>query len=313
MHTSMKKIISFLSAIAAMFAMTACSWFTLDNDPSWNAQIEGRLIDSETNEPVQSEQGKTISVYEQDWDNEVAQYWAIKNNGTYKNTLVFAGKYIMRAMNTNFLADDQPFTLQKGANTVDFKVTPFVRIDAPDVTYDLTTKKIKAKFKVSTSLSEDQVNNIGNIWLCVYPDRFVCASANNCADDPGAKMENFDPRSNEVITLEVDTQLDANAAEFQYDRPHFVRIAAVGGHYAGMPAYDEDLGTDWDRQNEATVELLPDYSNFWEWMASIPHKIVHHDASYRLDGTVNANAYYNYSPVYKVDLKTGTVTEVTDW
>ena len=38
-----------------------------------------------------------------------------------------------------------------------------------------------------------------------------------------------------------------------------------------------------------------------------------HPASYTNDGSVNSGNAYNYSPVYKLDLKAGTFTEVTDW
>ena len=36
-------------------------------------------------------------------------------------------------------------------------------------------------------------------------------------------------------------------------------------------------------------------------------------AEYAPDGQFNASGAYNYSPVFKVDLKSGSVTEVTDW
>ena len=36
-------------------------------------------------------------------------------------------------------------------------------------------------------------------------------------------------------------------------------------------------------------------------------------AEYAPDGQFNPSGAYNYSPVFKVDLKSGTVTEVTDW
>ena len=40
---------------------------------------------------------------------------------------------------------------------------------------------------------------------------------------------------------------------------------------------------------------------------------VHHDAEFTPNGTVNPNAQYNYSNVWKVDQTFSTFTEVTDW
>ena len=313
----MKRILYILSCALALTTVVSCDWFELDNQDGWDAKVKGQILDSKTNQPLQSEQGAAITIIEQGWKDPVSgnqitqnQSWLIKNDGTYRNDLVFAGEYIMNTVSdANFIADPASFTLKKGENTVDFKVTPFCRIVSPSVTYDSATGKIKATFKVESDIAN--VNNIGRAMICVYPDRFVRQGYNKCEKDPEASVTNIDPASGELITLYVDTKLDKNADEFQYNRPHYIRIAAVGAHYKGMPAYDEDLGTDWDRWMEATVPLADDYSNWAEFEASIPHKIVHHEASYANDGSLNNKDKYNYSPVYK--LENGTITEVTDW
>ena len=43
-------------------------------------------------------------------------------------------------------------------------------------------------------------------------------------------MKNLEA-AKQSVSLSVDTQLAANVQEFQYDRPHYIRIAAIGGHY----------------------------------------------------------------------------------
>ena len=60
----MKKIATILSCTIALFAMTSCDWFKLDNLDAWDASVEGKIIDQGTNEPVQMEQGASLSVYE---------------------------------------------------------------------------------------------------------------------------------------------------------------------------------------------------------------------------------------------------------
>lgn len=227
MMNLMKKL---LYILPVLLVATSCSWFKLDNQEGWNASIEGKIIDSVTGEPVQAEQGNPLTVYELGWDNEVPQNWAIKNNGTYKNALVFAGKYRMNTINANYVADPVEFTVNKGNNTVDFRVTPFLRISDVNITYDAAGKKINATCTVEPAFPADKVNLIGEVRLCVYTDRFVKYSYNNCSKDPGAVKKNLNPEK-QTVSLSVDTQLAANVQEFQYTRPHYIRISAIGGHY----------------------------------------------------------------------------------
>ena len=312
-HIIMKKIATILSCALALMTVASCDWFELDNQDGWNATVQGRLIDAKTGEPLQCEQGSAITVIEQGWKNPVSgdpvsqnQSWLVKNDGTYVNKLVFAGDYVMNTVNyANFTASEQSFTLNKGDNTVDFKVTPFCRIVNPQVSME--GNKIKATFKVESDLSN--VNNIGNVYLCVYPDRFVRQGSNNAENDPGSHMADIDPTKGETITLYIDTQLKENNAEFQYNRPHYIRIAAIGAHYAGLPAWDETV-TDIDWDNFPWDQLASDWSNFND-IVVYKTTIIHHPATYASDKTLNPNDMYNYSPVYK--LENGTITEVTDW
>ena len=303
----MKKIFSILSCALLLSTAVSCDWFELDNQEGWNAKVQGKIIDAKTGQPVQSEQGNYLVVVEKGWDAEENQGWRIKNDGTYRNDLVFAGNYEMRTLSLgNFQCDPQPFTLNKGDNTVDFKVNPFCRIINPTVTYDSAAKKIKATFSIENGIPE--VNNIGRAYLCVYPDRFVKVGYNKCSADPGAQTINIDPTDGHTVTLEVDMTLDKNAEEFQYDRPHYIRIAAVGAHYGIVPEWVETKTESVFDMDAYLAAGSP--SDWWNYFVQVETKIVH-PAEYTNDGSVNVNNYYNYSPVFK--LENGTITEVTDW
>ena len=99
-----------------------------------------------------------------------------------------------------------------------------------------------------------------------------------------------------------------NAQEFQYDRPHYVRIAAIGAHYDVIPEKWETVedwnGFDWASFN---ADGQP-WDRYKEYFPKVDHP-----AEYAPDGQFNPSGAYNYSPVFKVDLKSGSVTEVTDW
>lgn len=308
----MKKIISVLSCVLALTVVSSCDWFELDNQEGWDASVEGQILDAGTNQTVQFEQGSsTIAVKEKYGSADANQYWYVKSNGTFKNNLVFAGDYTMNTLSSNFVAEEQAFKLAKGSNTVNFKVTPYVRIE--NVTWAMEGKKIKATCKVSSPVSG--VNNIGEVRLCISVDRFVSYSNNGAKGDDGAYVTDMAPDGTSgTITLVIDPDklnangVKVNAQEFQYDQVHYVRVAALGAHYAIVPEWEEEVTTDEFDMDAYTAAGFP--SDWWNYFKKIK---VTHPASYTNDGTVNSGNAYNYSPVYKVDLKAGTFTEVTDW
>lgn len=252
----MKKIISILSCALALTAVTSCDWFKLDNLDAWDAQVEGRIIDKATNQPVQLEQGSNLTVYElygaqydhtnqegeKGWDGHTAINWHVKNNGTYVNKLTFAGKYEMDTKNNNFTSDVTSFELKSGSNTVDFYVTPYLRINNPKVSY--AGGKINVTCDVEVAVAGTKINRVE---VCVFPDRWVRHSQNNCSRDPGSYV--VDPAGTS-FSLSVDTALAANATEFQYQRAHYIRIAALGQNsknssnmYNYSPVYKLENGT----------------------------------------------------------------------
>lgn len=299
----MKKIISvFACALTLTFAVTSCDWFELDNQEGWDASVEGQILDIATNQPIQFEQGSsTITVVEKGWQAQANQSWNVKNNGSYKNALVFAGQYTMNTLTSNFIADPQDFELAKGSNSnVNFKVTPYARIE--NVAFSMENGKIKATCKVSSPVSS--VNNIGDVRLCIAVDRFVRFSNNGASKDTESIIKDVNPDGSTEIVLYIDPANPANAAEFQYDQPHYVRIAAVAAHYVIKEAWTEHF--DWWQEG---YDAAGQPADWWNYM----NVDVEHPAEYTSDGSINPNMAYNYSPVYKLDLKAGTFTEVTDW
>lgn len=217
-------------AVLAAFCMTSCEWFLLDNTEQHNATVSGKIIDAATGETVQTEinNGGSIRFVELGWDAESFQSWSVKNNGTYRNNLVWAGDYRMETIEQNYYPLTQEFKLEKGDNVVDFTVTPYLRFLSHSIKYDAASKKIIATCEVQVS-DPSKTDKINEIRLCCFTDCFVGYALNNCKNDAGAAKKNvtMDANGKATVTLEIDTQDSANAIEFKYERTHYVRLAAV--------------------------------------------------------------------------------------
>ena len=125
----MKTIIRYLffPLMLSMF-FYACE---LDNYDYPDASITGRIIDSETNELVQSDliNGTTIKLIEHGYDPVSPQYLRVKSDGTYANTLLFSNTYTIQPDLRNFVQiDEQEVEIGKNT-TLDFIVTPYLRIN----------------------------------------------------------------------------------------------------------------------------------------------------------------------------------------
>ena len=227
-------------AVLAAFCMTSCEWFLLDNTEQPNATVSGKILDAATGETVQTEinNGGSIRFVELGWTDKDGnpvdsfQSWAVKNNGTYRNNLVWAADCRMEAIEANCYPHTQEFKLEKGDNVVDFTVTPYLRFLNHSIKYDAATKKIVATATVQVT-DPSKTNKLNEIRLCCYTDCFVGIAYNGCKDDAGSVKKNvtMDENGKATVTLEIDTQASSNTTEFKYERTHYVRLAglATGG------------------------------------------------------------------------------------
>ena len=317
MLSNMKKI---LYLISALLMVTACDWFVFDNMDGYDATITGKFTDATTGELIQFgvPDNNAFVIYEENFVPSKGTFapsplsWNARTNGTYTNNLVFAGDYRIQTNQTNnFYPLTEQFKINKGANTKDFKVTPYARISNVSFSYDAATKEIVAKCTVAHG-DASQTNGI-KVFLLIAQDRFVGKNHNNAEDATATTA--FQEAG--AVELRIKTT-GGNKSEFKYTQPHYLRIAAQAAHCTVVPAWDEDLGpTDAAWATFPMGDLAADYSNFNDvyaaWAPTVEHNILHHDAEYTSDGTVNANQVYNYSDVWKVDENFSTFTKVEDW
>lgn len=275
----MKKIFNTIAVILTLTTVASCSMFKLDNFEGPNAQVAGRLVDAETGEligveaafsqeidwanvdwtnwifPVITVSKGSLIVNELGWKNNDGeevyedQRWFIRFDGRYRNNLVFAGDYKVLMKELPCYENDQVISLKKGANNnVDLKTTPFCRIVNPVITYDATSKKVKATFKVELT-DPTKANAIMNLRFAANTQLFVGATVfNMAANDPGAKKEGGSwgtmvfpaCQPGETVTLEIDTTNPLNADLFKYNQIRYFRIAAEaeGNGYNTQKAYN---------------------------------------------------------------------------
>jgi hypothetical protein len=234
----------FIYLIPMMLFMTSCGLFEFDNYEDYNAAIKGAFTDEATGDNVQQECLYTfffggmistyttgyVAAYELGWDIEAAQYWLIKYDGSYVNNCIFAGTYRLEAKQNNFYPVTQDeITIKKGSNTVNWTVTPYVRVIDPVITYDAALHKFKATFKCQYG-DNTQANTISKALFCVYTDTYVGASLRNCTTDPEASLTGAaviaDGTTVNTMYIDPALTLAGTVAEFKYSpRTHYFRIA----------------------------------------------------------------------------------------
>lgn len=209
----MKKL-QFLLIIAVL-AFAACE---KDNYDEPTAGLSGQFIDAATNELVQQDiiRGTQIQITEHGYDPVTPQYLIVKVDGTYDNSLLFENTYTVQPVRGNFVAV-QPQDIQiKGKTTLDFKVTPYIRILQPAIVR--SGDQVVATFK----LQQNVVNNIKKIGLYAHKDIQVGEPMRQVA----AEQElNAVSNPSQVYTLQID--LPSNSSILKPGTAYYFRIGAL--------------------------------------------------------------------------------------
>ena len=149
--------------------------------------------------------------------------------------MVFAGKYTVdfRKLPVFSPAESTVIEVNEGSNNIDFELTPYCRIVDPEFSYDATSKTITATFSVEMG-DPSRLNTINQVLLCSNTSNFVGQNFRQNTADTGSSLSNVTVNADgttDRITLTVDARSQAeggvNTDEFQYERPHYLRIAAL--------------------------------------------------------------------------------------
>jgi hypothetical protein len=209
----MKRIKYFL--IIAALAFAGCE---KDNYDGPTAGLKGRFIDAETGELVQQDiiRGTQIEMIEHGYDPVTPQYLIVKVDGTYENSLLFENTYTIQPRRGNFIDIAPQDMMVRGSTTLDFTVTPYIRVLQPSIVKN--GNKVTATFK----LEQNVVNNVRKIGLYAHKDIQVgepmrqafAEQTLNAVSDP-----------NTVYTLEID--LPANSTILKPGNEYYFRIGAL--------------------------------------------------------------------------------------
>lgn len=207
----MKKIRSLI--LIAALGLAACE---KDNYDGPNAGLSGKFVDSQTGEMVEQDiiRGTQIEIVENGYTS--PQYLVVKNDGSYANSLLFSNSYKVTPVRGNFIAVQPQDVNVSGQTTLDFTVTPFIRLK--DVTVVKTGTKVIATFK----LQQTTANNVKKIGLYAHTDSRVGEPMRLFASE---KDVNAVTAPATVYTLEIDVA--ANSSVLKPGNSYYFRVGAL--------------------------------------------------------------------------------------
>lgn len=210
----MKKINLSIAIIIILLIANACK---LDNYEAPNATFYGSIIDKETNELVEQDiiNGTKIIIIESGFEIPQEQSLVVKNDGTYRNTMIFANKYKVQPKRGNFVDIDAQEVEIKGETKLDFIVTPYIRIKNVNVFKNGT--KIKATF----NLQQTGFDDVQKIGLYVDKEPTVGESKRIIAKEmPIGALIN----PNQLFTIELDMEVNPL---LETGQTYFFRVGAL--------------------------------------------------------------------------------------
>lgn len=228
MIKNIKKKSLTLISICTILSFQACK---LDNYDRPNATLTGKIIDEETNEPMptQAQNGTRMRLYEfykDGWSVQPNDFWA-KQDGSFENKAVFAGKYKVLAEGA-FHQIEPIETEISGTKNLDIKVKPYIRltIEATPIAGGVTLST-----KVTPTPSSPKVTNlVFLVGKTPYVDKstFVERAEQNVKDLQGNDFAN--KSFSETLT-----------GKLEKGKTYYVRAGALATNAANHYNYSEVL------------------------------------------------------------------------
>ncbi len=214
----MKKISLYLATFFSILLMTGCELEKIDNYDGPNASIYGGIYDIETNELIQQDiiRGSGIEYIENHYQNPETQYMVIKNDGTFRNNMMFANTYTIWPVRGNFVDIPKRGIEVKGVTKIDFHVLPYIRIKNAKI------EKIGNKVIATFNLKQNVANNVKKIGLFAHPEPNVGEPLNIVSTQLPLDMVAY-----ETTTYTLQINLAENSGKLIPGQQYYFRIGAL--------------------------------------------------------------------------------------
>jgi hypothetical protein len=230
----MKNIYYLIFIIGALYlSVTSCK---KDNYPYPDAQVHGAMRDTIGGGLVETDMnsGSTIGAWELGIfaANPNRKGWVIKQNGEYRNNLVYANDYKFEFTSCNFFPHDTLGVVKPGDNLIDFRVTPFIRIKNLSITLDAVAKKINASFTLEGGRPSVKVSKISlYAWTDMYVGEYVKKTLATGTGQPTRTLSGAAQTINPATVYTLSIDLAANQATtkdgFGVHRNYYFRVGAM--------------------------------------------------------------------------------------
>lgn len=236
----MKKLILIAISLVFVFGITSCM-MEIDEYDAPNQTLSGSIIDINTGEPIQTEQGSGIRIRmeETSWsDNPEPIYFWVKQDGTFQNTKVFGGTYAVTPVDGPYFPVEGKTVEVDGNATVDFEVEPFLNIeitdleqDGGDVAVSFTIFRSTEAFKITDArIFVSNMQYVGNNSFLNNKSGQTLTPAVNFTNDPDETV--------------LETTHTLNVVGLEGGRDYYLRVGA---------RTDDDVQK---RYNYSGVELI---------------------------------------------------------
>ena len=209
----MNKIIIGIAALCLTFA--SCE---KDNYDGPDSGLTGRFIDAESGQLVEQDiiRGTQIEIIEHGYDPVTPQYLIVKTDGTYENSMLFSNTYTVKPVRGNFINVEAQEVQITGKTTLDFTVTPYIRITNANISR--SGDKVRATFNIEQNV----INNVKKIGLYAHQDARVGEPMRQVAAEQQLNAV-ADPAHQ--YSLEID--VPSNSSVLKSGRAYYFRIGAL--------------------------------------------------------------------------------------
>lgn len=233
----MKNIRTIFCLSAGLLA-ASCDLNRLDNYDAPDSALYGVVYDKETGEPVGSDviNGARIQMKQVDYDADVIgnTYVNVKNNGEYRNNMLFKGRYRLIPYERNFIENEPDAIDINGPTEYDFHVTPYLRFRDPSISLD--GEKVVATFRLQNNVvTELEETPVSKIALLMSKESAV----SNTIRSSSSKVMDYNGTPDQNETMSISINLAAHYTDLKPGDRYFFRLAALSSETGAKYNYSE--------------------------------------------------------------------------